>query len=56
MFYLFSNIVGNGRGGESIYGGFFEGKEAVRLSEISVVIQTDVGFKVAVQSYPFPPR
>lgn len=25
------------------------------LSELSVVIQTGVGFKMAVQSYPFPP-
>lgn len=25
------------------------------LSDLSVVIQTDVGFKMAVQSYPFPP-
>lgn len=24
-------------------------------SELSVVVQTDVGFKMAVQSYPFPP-
>lgn len=28
IFYLFSDCIGNGRGGESIYGGFFEGKEA----------------------------
>lgn len=26
-----------------------------RLSELSVVIQTDIGFRMAVQSYPFPP-
>lgn len=26
--FLFFLIIGNGRGGESIYGGFFEGKEA----------------------------
>lgn len=25
------------------------------LSMLSVVIQTNVGFKMAVQSYPFPP-
>lgn len=25
------------------------------LSELSVVVPTDVGFKTAVQSYPFPP-
>lgn len=25
------------------------------LSELSLVIQTDIGFKMAVQSYPFPP-
>lgn len=25
------------------------------LSELSLVIQTDVGFKMAVQSSPFPP-
>lgn len=28
FFCLFFLIIGNGRGGESIYGGFFEGKEA----------------------------
>lgn len=28
VFFLFFLIIGNGRGGESIYGGFFEGKEA----------------------------
>lgn len=25
------------------------------LSELSVLTQTDVGFKMAVQCYPFPP-
>lgn len=28
VFFVFFLIIGNGRGGESIYGGFFEGKEA----------------------------
>lgn len=28
FFFNFFLIIGNGRGGESIYGGFFEGKEA----------------------------
>lgn len=28
VFFYFFLIIGNGRGGESIYGGFFEGKEA----------------------------
>lgn len=30
-FFIFDSsfdVIGNGRGGESIYGGFFEGKEA----------------------------
>lgn len=30
-------------------------KVKMPLSEVSLVIQTDVGFKMAVQSYPFPP-
>lgn len=28
LFFVFFYIVGNGRGGESIYGGFFEGNKA----------------------------
>lgn len=28
LLVFFFLIIGNGRGGESIYGGFFEGKEA----------------------------
>lgn len=28
LLFFFFLIIGNGRGGESIYGGFFEGKEA----------------------------
>lgn len=45
-------VVGNGRGGESIYGGFFEGKAAaMRIVGCDPMAHC---LKMAVQSYAFP--
>lgn len=52
---IFSNVItGNGRGGESIYGGFFEGNQPLRAC--TKVIPQGSCLKMAVKKTCFSPQ